>query len=671
MFTCYICRGLFHDPVTISCGHTFCRKCLERDLTKTHRDPACKECGIVHFGLKPTNTRTNVVLSNLIKTWFPDRSKAAELKTEGNRYFERKDFERAIILYSEAIALYDADHLLFSNRSHAYASLQQYDKAQEDAERVVAMCPNWPKGFFRKGNALFELGHYEDAAVAFLQCLALDNHVVLAKENLSRSLHMVLSKPAPDDVLKRADRQREYDASKFQVLVDGSVSMDALQPHLSVDTWHQLKQIMDDLVMDESIGSSSLPSSPATSSHGMAADSGIENSGTETDIAEIAAEVKEKQRCQSVPVLEHIPMDLEERCRQQRSRSQSPDRKGKEQDDSRHDDHQSGESHQLQPLGSKVETDVKEIDPSLLNVEDVECSLCYRLFYQPVTTRCGHTFCRQCLDRCLDHQTSCPMCKSSLAEYLAERRSAVTECLQTILTTYFPKEHEERQQIHEEEINELARMGLDRQHDIPIFVCTLGFPTVPCPLHIFEPRYRLMVRQCMESGTRQFGMCACLGESEEEFSEYGCMLEVRDVHFFPDGRSLVDTVGGRRFRVLSRGKRDGYNTAKVEFLQDDPINETDLAEIQSDQEEVYRSIQTWLAGLPLLHRARISQHFGNLPERDQNPTANPNGPAWTWWCIAVLPLDPVMQLNLLASGSFKERLRTLKQVLSSLGSRYR
>ena len=67
-----------------------------------------------------------------------------------------------------------------------------------------------------------------------------------------------------------------------------------------------------------------------------------------------------------------------------------------------------------------------------------------------------------------------------------------------------------------------------------------------------------------------------LSINRENFSDYGCMLEVRDVHFFPDGRSLVDTVGGRRFRVLSRGKRDGYNTAKVEFLQDDPISEVEL-----------------------------------------------------------------------------------------------
>ncbi len=49
------------------------------------------------------------------------------------------------------------------------------------------------------------------------------------------------------------------------------------------------------------------------------------------------------------------------------------------------------------------------------------------------------------------------------------------------------------------------------------------------------------------------------------------MLEVRDVQYFPDGRSIVDTTGGRRFKVLSRSTRDGYNTAKVEFLKDAPV----------------------------------------------------------------------------------------------------
>lgn len=43
--------------------------------------------------------------------------------------------------------------------------------------------------------------------------------------------------------------------------------------------------------------------------------------------------------------------------------------------------------------------------------------------------------------------------------------------------------------------------------DIPIFVCTVAYPGIPCPLHVFEPRYRLMMRRCMETGTKKFGMC--------------------------------------------------------------------------------------------------------------------------------------------------------------------
>lgn len=49
---------------------------------------------------------------------------------------------------------------------------------------------------------------------------------------------------------------------------------------------------------------------------------------------------------------------------------------------------------------------------------------------------------------------------------------------------------------------------------IPVFVCTLALPTIPCPLHVFEPRYRLMIRQAMESGARQFGMCVADDENE-------------------------------------------------------------------------------------------------------------------------------------------------------------
>ena len=46
------------------------------------------------------------------------------------------------------------------------------------------------------------------------------------------------------------------------------------------------------------------------------------------------------------------------------------------------------------------------------------------------------------------------------------------------------------------------------------------------------------------------------------------MLEIQQVQHLPDGRSVIKTIGGRRFKVLSTGMRDGYNTALVEFIKD-------------------------------------------------------------------------------------------------------
>lgn len=42
-----------------------------------------------------------------------------------------------------------------------------------------------------------------------------------------------------------------------------------------------------------------------------------------------------------------------------------------------------------------------------------------RMFFEPVTTPCGHTFCKECLERCLDHRPNCPLCKQSLREVRA------------------------------------------------------------------------------------------------------------------------------------------------------------------------------------------------------------------------------------------------------------
>lgn len=54
------------------------------------------------------------------------------------------------------------------------------------------------------------------------------------------------------------------------------------------------------------------------------------------------------------------------------------------------------------------------------------------------------------------------------------------------------------------------------------------------------------------------------------------MLEIKDWVLLPDGCSILSTVGMRRFQVLSRGEKDGYDTAQVKFLADVPIHHQTL-----------------------------------------------------------------------------------------------
>uniref|UniRef100_A0A2K6QA48 LON peptidase N-terminal domain and ring finger 3 n=1 Tax=Rhinopithecus roxellana TaxID=61622 RepID=A0A2K6QA48_RHIRO len=292
------------------------------------------------------------------------------------------------------------------------------------------------------------------------------------------------------------------------------------------------------------------------------------------------------------------------------------------------------------------------------DASDLECALCMRLFYEPVTTPCGHTFCLKCLERCLDHNAKCPLCKDGLSQCLASRKYSKNVIMEELIAKFLPEELKERRKLYEEEMEELSNLN----KNVPIFVCTMAYPTVPCPLHIFEPCYRLMIRRCIETGTRQFGMC--LGDPVKGFAEYGCILEIRNVQFFADGRSVVDSIGKRRFRVLHQSQRDGYNTADIEYIEDQKVQGEDCAELMGLHNCVYQQASLWFHSLKSSLKNRILNHFGPMPEKDADPQMNPNGPAWCWWMLAVLPLESRAQLPFLAMRSLKDRLNGIRRVLA-------
>uniref|UniRef100_A0A4W3ILU0 Lon N-terminal domain-containing protein n=1 Tax=Callorhinchus milii TaxID=7868 RepID=A0A4W3ILU0_CALMI len=197
--------------------------------------------------------------------------------------------------------------------------------------------------------------------------------------------------------------------------------------------------------------------------------------------------------------------------------------------------------------------------------------------------------------------------------------------------------------------------------NVPIFICTMAYPTVPCPLHIFEPCYRLMIRRCMETGTKMFGMC--LSDPVKGFAEFGCMLEIKNAELFSDGRSVVETVGKQRFKVLQHGQRDGYTTADIEYLADQKVAGDEYAKLLRLHNLVYDQAYTWFNSLKPVLKTRIVSHFGSMPGKDADPQASPNGPAWCWWLLAVLPLENRAQLPFLAMTSLQERLTNIRRVL--------
>jgi ATP-dependent Lon protease len=99
-------------------------------------------------------------------------------------------------------------------------------------------------------------------------------------------------------------------------------------------------------------------------------------------------------------------------------------------------------------------------------------------------------------------------------------------------------------------------------------------PTERLPLHIFEPRYRELIGECIDSG----GELGMLFEDEDGLREVGTLATVDEVvERFEDGRLNVVVAGTRPFRVLDWTAGRSFRTAEVERLHDDedPPDEPD------------------------------------------------------------------------------------------------
>ncbi|CAN9498504.1 unnamed protein product [Ophioblennius macclurei] len=627
LFSCRLCRCLLHEPTTVECGHTFCKNCVDDDAVK--ECVQCKEKLSTRDKLLPNGRRLDVVLSGLLDKLFATESRARRFWVEGEALWRKENLPGALEKYDAAVDLAPSAGRLRYQRAELHMEMRSFSQAVQDANSLCRMKPLWAKAHSLKAEALTKAGQNDEALQEYLLCVALKPEWTKVKLEAQKVLSELFSSVFENEEMPTPLHP-----------LQGGAATRLIKPAALLRSLRPLTQKPGSSSQDSDISVTKSAPADESSSRLAAPLPG------KSDL--VAAATEEGSTKNLADVLAALPAPTSGLKRKYSSDGASgafsPPCKLL----------RAEETNGVKPVavcGGRV------VSAELLDSGDMECSLCMRLFYEPVATPCGHTFCLKCLERCLDHNPNCPLCKENLSEYLATRGYNKTLLMEEVLQRYLGDELAERKKIHEEEMKELSNLN----QEVPIFVCTMAFPTIPCPLHVFEPRYRLMIRRSMETGTKQFGMC--IADELKGFADFGCMLQVRDVKFFPDGRSVVDTIGVSRFKVLSHGQRDGYNTAKIEYLEDRKVEGEELTELLKLHDSVYEQASNWFTSLKDNMKSQILSHFGHLPGKDPDPQASTSGPAWCWWLLAVLPLENRAQLTILAMTSLRDRLIAIRRVL--------
>jgi Lon protease-like protein len=197
----------------------------------------------------------------------------------------------------------------------------------------------------------------------------------------------------------------------------------------------------------------------------------------------------------------------------------------------------------------------------------------------------------------------------------------------------------------------------------PMPMFPLGMVLMPgmvLPLHVFEPRYRQLVRDCLEAPTQEFGVVLIGRGSEvgggDERLDVGTVARIVQVGALADGRFAMITVGDRRIRV-------------VEWLIDDPYPRADVEEWPDEA----GAVDEERLEVALARAKRCAALAVELGDRAGVPEASLSGDPTldTFIIAATAPLGAVDRFAALSAPGPGARLLLLEQFLDDVESTLR
>ena len=332
-----------------------------------------------------TDMAVNVLVTDLIQKWFPREYEEEVKKLEKVRRELRGDMEKVVETLSGVLRNKRHHITALKWRSHALLKLGLHKQALEDAELACDLRPFLPSVFHQRGEVLFAMGRYEKAIHSLARALALQPYH-------SMGYRLELLSYLKCFLTSDIDRPRKEDLlqKRFKDFSTTECNTYKRLPKSKYDCCTELlHEPPNERNLEETVGP---PIEPL-----------LENrlSGLKRAYEVDDGEHFTRSKCLKVS------RESETSC--------------------------SGAS-EVAVMGDK---------------EDLECKICYDVLYRPVTTACGHTFCRECLLRALDYKPECPCCRRALNPEV-QRNTEVTRVVKEVVEKTCPQEYAERKRSFSE-----------------------------------------------------------------------------------------------------------------------------------------------------------------------------------------------------------------------------
>ena len=196
---------------------------------------------------------------------------------------------------------------------------------------------------------------------------------------------------------------------------------------------------------------------------------------------------------------------------------------------------------------------------------------------------------------------------------------------------------------------------------MPMFpLGTVLLPGGVLPLHVFEPRYRQLVIDCLadDTGDPEFGVTLIERGSEvgggDQRATVGVVARMVQVRALDDGRYALVAVGTRRIRVLAWLPDDPYPLADVDDWPDDDPDAEDLAGRVALQTDHLRAVLA------------LAARLGEVPDDVDLSAVSDDPLVASYHLVALSPVGPADRYRLLCAPSPAVRLDLLAESLDDV-----